>query len=54
MRGLDMLSSGHQAMIHRSAEAGPVAVQTSLNAMVHLFGHLHGCVPFGKPLGKTA
>jgi hypothetical protein len=51
MRGLDMLPSGHQAMVHRGAEAGPVAVQTSLDAVLHLFGHLHECAP--KPPGQN-
>jgi hypothetical protein len=41
-------------MVHRGAEAGPVAVQTILNAVVHLCGHLHDASLSAKPVGKTA
>lgn len=57
MRRLDMFSAGHQAMVHRGAETGPVAFETGLDAVVHLFGHLHGSALSAKqpqPEGKRA
>jgi hypothetical protein len=49
----DMLSAGHQAMIHRGAETGSIAAQTDLDAAVRLFSHLHGSILSGKALKQN-
>jgi hypothetical protein len=38
---LDVLAAGLEAVVHRRAEAGPIATQAELDTTGHVFGFRH-------------
>jgi len=53
MRGLDMLPTGLETVVHRGAQAGFITAQAALDATVHILGNHHGVALVSVHLGDS-